>query len=238
MKEKSNKKYEPTFEEAVAWYDSLPCDTKKIIQNHLSVYHVNSNTYVNYKKIEDILDWLDFSLKQSLKKNKIKFSDKDKALLLKLNCGLYPMKDVGELKKEIFVDNKTVAFKIKHLAPKEIQSSRLFTGENVYVKKVETPRQTLISVSNLKNDKTACCKTYYLDPKTFETQLINRYDNTNQMIDVDNNVGSFLTKYFNELFNSKVWRYAFTPTQDSAKLHVLRSIIGDNEKQTDSNLKK
>ena len=118
---------------------------------------------------------------------------------------------------------------IGHLIPDEIKKSRLFENPNVFVKKVNSPKQTFISVSNMKDETEVGSKTFYLDPNTFETQFINRYDNTDEMIAVDNQVGTFLTKYFNRLFASNEWRYAFTMTEDPAKLKVLESIIDIKE---------
>ncbi len=233
MKNKKTINYNPTFEEAVAWYDGLSCEAKKVIQANLNMLHINSNAYAPYHKITEMLDWFDYCIQNISKKNKVKWAKGDSSMISKLTTDLYPLNDTANLRKAIFVQNKTVPISIEHLIPEEIKKSRLFENPFVYAKKVNSDKQTFLSVSSMENENEVGSKTYYLDPTNFETQFINRYDNTDEMIAVDNNVGPFLTEYFSKILNPQEWRYAFTKTEDPEKLKVLYSIIDVEKKKAE-----
>lgn len=236
MKEKVSKKFEPTFEEAVEWFDSLPCEQKEIVRDHLISFYVNCDSYVSHKELEDFLDFLDFVLQQKLKQIKIKLSSCEHALLSKLSGSFFKMSDNERLKKQVFKEYKTVSIKIK--APKEIKDSKLFSNKTVYLKKVTMPRQTLLAVSSMENENDPDCKCYYLHPGNLETHLINEYSKTHDMIDIDNKVGMYLTKYFNTLFNNDIWLCSFTLTKDEEKAKVLKRIIDKNNELTKKSLEK
>jgi len=230
MKNKAKKITEITFEDALVWYDALPCEAKKIVKTSLTMYHTNSNAYVPYNKITDMLDWFDYCFQSISKKNKVKWAKGSCSILSRLQTELFPLGDTASLKKAIYNEGKTMPLAIEHLAPEELRKSRLFENQFVYVKKVTSPKQDFLSISNMKDENAVGSKTYYLDLINFETQFINRYDNSNEMIDVDNKVGPFLTSYFTKIFEPNAWRYAFVKTEDPAKLKILNSIIDIEEK--------